>query len=81
MYMKDATNTTTEKGNQAMNISDAERKALEMSFLGGAEALRTETYTCACSTVTSLMKKGLFDRDGLTAKGKAMAEQIANPCS
>lgn len=61
-----------------MKLSPAENKALEMAFLGGMGALRTDTYHCDCKTVDSLMLKGFFDKQGLTVKGKRKGEKLAN---
>lgn len=54
-----------------------EARATERAFLGGMEALRTKEYSCACSTVDSLVRKGILGRDGLTAMGKSVGETLA----
>lgn len=60
-------------------LSDKEHKALELFHLGGVEAWRTPTYTVACNTVDSLVRKGYFNSKGLTAKGIEYVEKHVVP--
>lgn len=62
-----------------MHLSPAEHTAMARIHLGGLEALRTDTYRCACSTVDSLIRKGLLDKRGLTAEGKRVADDCGRP--
>jgi len=62
-----------------VRLSNAEAIATEKAFLGGLEALRTPDYRCACRTVGSLTQKGILDRNGLTALGRAVGESLARP--
>lgn len=52
---------------------------MERIHLGGMGALRTDTYSCACRTVDSLVRKGLLDRDGPTLLGKRVAAACSGP--
>lgn len=62
---------------ETVSLSPAEARAMEQIHLGGIEALRTETYRCACATVTKLVAKGLLDKFGVTPLGKAVAATFA----
>ena len=64
---------------KAQGLSDKEHKAIELYHLGGVDALRTPTYTVACNTVDSMIRKGYFNSDGLTAKGVEYIEQHVIP--
>ena len=54
-----------------MQLSEKEQIAMNRYHLGGSEALRTGAYLVASRTIGALMKKGYFDKVGLTGKGKA----------
>ena len=58
-----------------MKLTIKEQIALNRYALGGAEAMRTETYHVDCKTVQSLFKKNLMNKNGLTTTG----QKIANP--
>jgi hypothetical protein len=73
-----------------VRLTAAEAKAMARIHLGGLEALRTPTYSCACKTIDSLVRKGLLEsladctlpdgtvrRGGLTPMGKDVAESCA----
>lgn len=64
----------------SVSLTESEAKAMARIHLGGMGALRTSSYSCACSTVNSLIRKGLLGCDGPTAMGKSVAEACANPC-
>ena len=69
----------SESLDEARKLSAEERKALERMFLGGPEALRTPTYHADTKTIGSLMRKGYFDKRGLTDKGRAAAKAMVEP--
>lgn len=60
-------------------LSAKEKRAVELYHLAGIEAWRTDTYTVACSTVASLVRKGLFDKHGLTELGEKFVETVIIP--
>ena len=64
-------------GPDSVRLSDAESKAMERIHLGGLDALRTESYRCACRTVNSLIKKGMLDKHGPTALGCRVGRAVA----
>lgn len=61
-----------------MKLTAAEKTCLAHYHIGGVEALRTETYTAACSTLRSLHRKGLIGQRGLTDQGKVLAKEFAD---
>ena len=75
---------------EVVKLTNAEHKAMARIHLGGIEALRTKSYSCACRTVDSLVRKGLLEtveqctangvvrRGGLTALGKRVAASAAD---
>ena len=61
---------------QSLSLTSAEVKALHQIKLGGMGALRTEVYSVACRTVTSLVRKGLLGRDNPTAMGRYVIDSL-----
>ena len=51
---------------QSVNLSRCELIAINRCYLGGFDALRTPDYSVACSTMKSLIKKGMFEKRGLS---------------
>jgi hypothetical protein len=64
-------------GPDSVRLTDAESKAMERVHLGGLDALRTDTYRCACKTVDSLCKKGLLAGNGPTDLGRRVGRAVA----
>ena len=64
-------------GPSSVRLSDSEAKAMERVHLGGLEALRTDTYKCACRTVESLVAKGMIAGNGPTDLGRRVGRAIA----
>lgn len=60
-----------------VKLSVAERKAIVKIHLGGMSALRCNGIAVACSTVNSMVRKGLLCKDGPTAYGAYIAEYLA----
>ena len=52
------------------SLTHKEMVALNRFKLGGFDALRSGSYSVACNTMNSLMKKGYMDKNGLTQMGK-----------
>ncbi len=61
-----------------MKLSSKEKQAMSRLYLGGIDALRTETYKASPATIQSLFKKGMLDRNGMTTDGKQIAKELAD---
>lgn len=64
-------------GPDSVRLTDGEARAMERVHLGGLEALRTDTYRCACRTVDSLVRKGLLAGNGPTDLGRRVGRAVA----
>lgn len=61
---------------QSVNLSRCELIAINRCYLGGFDALRTPDYSVACSTMKSLIKKGMFEKRGLSVKAIALLKEL-----
>jgi len=59
-------------------LSVTEQRALVRVFLGGMEALRTDSYAISTITMSSLCRKGYFGKHGLTENGSFEAKRLAD---
>jgi hypothetical protein len=60
-----------------LKLSEQERETLRRWYLGGADAVRTPDFMAKTTTIGSLLKKGMLDREGLSPAGKLIAKGIA----
>ncbi len=61
-----------------MKLSETEKKTLARWFMGGVEAVRCERFMASCSTITSLLKKGMLNKNGMTEEGRKIGKELAD---